>query len=141
MIEQKQIMPLLISACPSFREIWDNELDPEDKELVYICLSAFARHLLTLHRQGARDEFPVVAEMIEKLHIEGDKYVREAATIGLLEGIQNVWSNEDVDPEEFTSFLLPESKRWWRQLNDFWSGRIPFVGATIANNPPKPAGS
>jgi hypothetical protein len=54
--------------------------------------------------------------------------VREAATIGLLEGIQNVWSNNDVDPELFVVHLLPESAKWWLNLNDFWSGKARFIG-------------
>ena len=70
-------------------------------------------------------------EAIERLHLEGDEYVREAATIGALEGIQNVAGNDGIDPEEFVIYLRPESLRWWGQLNEFWEGRIPYVGATI----------
>jgi len=72
--------------------------------------------------------FPAVARVIERLHVEGDGYVREAATIGLLEGIQNAWSNNTVDPESFVPHLLPESLRRWRSLNDFWSGESTSVG-------------
>ena len=36
--------------------------------------------------------FPAVGRVIERLHVEGDGYVRETAAIGLLEGIQNAWS-------------------------------------------------
>ena len=110
-------MPLLLEACPSFRPVWEYDLDDDDRELAYICLGCFAGHLLELHRQGRRDEFGAVAEVVEKLHVDGDHYVREAATIGLLEGIQNVWGNCGVDPEEFRPFLLPESAKWWDQLN------------------------
>ena len=69
-----------------------------------------------------------MARVIEELHLDGDAYVREATTIGLLEGIQNVWSNANVDPELFAPYLLPESARWWRSLNDFWAGKSKFVG-------------
>jgi hypothetical protein len=69
-----------------------------------------------------------VARVIERLHVEGDPYVREAATIGLLEGIQNVWGNNGVDPELFFPFLLPESVRWWKSLNKFWNGESKHVG-------------
>jgi hypothetical protein len=91
-------------------------------------LGDFARHLLQLHRQQQTDVFPAVAQVIERLHVEGDHYVREAATIGLLEAIQNVWRNEGTDPELFVPHLLPESARWWQSLNDFWSGKSKFVG-------------
>ena len=65
------------------------------------------------------------------MHLDGDQYVKEAATIGMLEGIQNVALNSGVEPESFVAYLKPESAKWWRQLNDFWEAKIPYVGATI----------
>lgn len=62
------------------------------------------------------------------LHVEGDDYVREAATIGLLEGIQNDWGNHLVDPELFAIHLLPESRQYWDELNAFWRGGKRYVG-------------
>ena len=115
-------MPLLMEACPSYR------LPADDRELLYVMLGDFARHLLQLHRQHQTEVFPAVARVIERLHVEGDHYVREAAAIGLLEGIQNVWGNEGTDPELFVRHLLPVSAKWWQSLNDFWSGNSKFVG-------------
>ena len=66
--------------------------------------------------------------MIEHLHTNGDAEVRTAATIGLLEDIQNVWGNNDVDPEQFIIYLLPESRKWWDELNAFWHGERRYVG-------------
>ncbi len=62
-----------------------------------------------------------------------DDYVREAATIGLLEGIQNIASHteNEVDAKDFLQYLKPETAKWWHQLNDFWEGKIPYVGASI----------
>lgn len=86
-ITRDKVIPLLIEACPSYREAAQKS---EDAELLYVEASNFARHLLQLYQQGRTDEFPAVAQVIERLHIEGDKWVRELATIGLLEGVQNV---------------------------------------------------
>ena len=110
-------MPLLIEACPSYRPA------AKDEDLLYVALGHLARHLLELHRQSRTEEFSDVARVIERLHVEGDHYVREAATIGLLEGIQNLWANEGTDPELFVPHLLPVSAKWWQSLNDFWSGK------------------
>lgn len=96
--------------------------------LLYATTGSFAQHLLELHVQGRRNEFPAVAEAIERLHMEGDSSVREAATIGILEGIQNIWGNDGVDPELFGQLLLPESRRWWDELNAFWRGERRYVG-------------
>lgn len=120
-ISKDQVMLLLIEACPSFRSPSD------DQDLLYVTLGDFARHLLQLQQQGRTYEFPEIARVIERLHIEGDHDVRDAVTIGLLEGIQNVWSNDGTDPELFVRHLLPVSARWWQSLNDFWSGRSEFV--------------
>lgn len=122
MIVKDQIMPLLREACPSCRGPFD------DADLLYVELGNFARHLLKLHLEERSEEFEAVARVIERLHIEGDAYVREAATIGLLEAVQNAWANQGTDPEVFGQHLLPESRKWWQSLNDFWDGKIKFVG-------------
>ena len=121
-ISKDQVMTLLMEACPSYR------LPADDQELLYVTLGDFARHLSQLSQQGCTQGFPEVARVIERLHVEGDGYVREAATIGLLEGVQNVWANNGVDPELFFPYLHPVSAKWWRSLNDFWNGRSKFVG-------------
>lgn len=122
MISKDQVVPLLIEACPSYR------LPAGDGESLYVMLGDYAHHLLKLHRQNETEVFPAVAKVIERLHVEGDHYVREAATIGLLENLQNVWRNEGTNPDLFAGFLLPESAKWWRSLNDFWGGKNKFVG-------------
>ena len=131
MITKEQVMPLFLEACPSFIEKWkEHRAFYEGEDLLYVDLGEFARHLVELYKLNRTDEFPAVFEVIERLHLEGDAYVKEAATIGMLEGIQNVAGNSGVDPEEFSRYLKPESAKWWRQLNDFWDGKIPYVGSS-----------
>ena len=122
------MLPLLLEACPSFQAAWDEHRRQHGDELLYIALGCFADHLLELYRQHHTEVFPAVAEVVERLHIEGEHYVQEAATIGLLEGIQNGWSNQKVDPELFSHYLLPVSAKRWQSLNSFWSGKSKFVG-------------
>ena len=128
-------MPLLLIACPSFSRSWEEYLleayQGEEEQLLYIDLYEFACHLVELHKAHRIEEFPAAFRAIEDLHLEGNHFVKEAATIGLLEGIQNAAGHRGVDPEEFLQYLHVESLRWWRQLNDFWSGKISSVGATI----------
>src|SRR4051794_30838623 len=100
-------MPLLMEACPSYHP------PAEDHDLLYIALGDFAGHLRQLQQQSCTQDFPDIARVIERLHVEGDHYTREAATIGLLEGIQNVWGNQGVDPNLFAHHLLPVSALWW----------------------------
>ncbi|WP_197484622.1 hypothetical protein [Phormidesmis priestleyi] len=128
MIAKDQIMPLLLEACPSFTQKWaEYRAFYECKDLLYVELDTFVDHIVELLKTNRTDEFPAVFEIIERLHLEGDDYVREATTIGALEGIQNVARNSGTDTEEFIQYLRPESLKWWRQLNEFWTGKIPFV--------------
>jgi hypothetical protein len=124
MIEQHHVMPLLIEACPSYQSQWDVYIaQPEYEEgLLYVDLGNFAHHLVELIQQNDVAEFSSVFDVIERLHVEGDAFVREAATVGALESIQNVAGNCDVDAERFVPFLRPESAKWWIRLNNFWAG-------------------
>lgn len=137
MIRGDDVMPLLLEAVPSFSEQWSEiENDPIllDEEtgtrLHYIDVAWFAPHVVQLQRSGATGELTRLFEVIEMLHTDGDEYVQGLATIGYLEGIQIACSHTaDVRREEFESYLGPESRRWWRGLNAFWSGKIPGVQA------------
>jgi len=136
-IAKGEVMQLLLAACPSFREAWTAYVTSPDYEegLLYIDLGEYADHLVELASSGRTADFPAVFDVVERLHLEGDAYVREAATIGLCEGIQNVASNTGVDAALFVPYLKPETARWWAELNAFWDGKSPYVGAGI--NPKK----
>ena len=117
-------MPMLLVACPSFRVPWRVHAESPTYEagLLYIDFDEFARHLVRLLKAGEISEFKSVFDVVEALHTGGDDNVREAATIGLLEGIQNVAGNNNLDPESFSPYLGPETAKWWARLNEFWDG-------------------
>lgn len=120
-------MQPLVAACPSFQALWIQHLNEYGNDLLYIAAGEFARHLLALFLENRNDCFPDVGRAIELLHTDGSTWVREFATIGILESIQNVWMGNGVDPWFFLTYLGPESGRWWHSLNEFWSGRKPHV--------------
>jgi hypothetical protein len=122
-------MDVILEACPSFRDEW---IASDDKESLHVVMGDLARHLLALFLTNSESELFRVGAAIERLHLHGDDQVKELATIGLLESIQNNWSHTDVDPEAFVRYLPPESAKWWRSLERFWRGEIPFVGQDIA---------
>lgn len=130
-------MPMLLEAVPSFAEQWSQiEDDPifldeaTGARLHYVDVAWFAPHVIGLQRSGATGELTRLFEVIETLHTDGDDYVKELATIGYLEGIQTACSHAtDVRQEDFEPYLGPESRRWWRGLNAFWSGQLPRVQA------------
>lgn len=83
-------MPLLLEACPSISERWQGPEMYEGEHLLYVDVGDFAHHLVELMQAGNTRECSTVFDVVERLHLEGDAYVKELATVGLLEGIQNV---------------------------------------------------
>jgi hypothetical protein len=122
MITKDKMIPILIQAAPSFTEIWEsNKNDFED--LPYMHLNQFGRQIVQLVIDGYTEEFPKIFEAIERLHLEGDEYVKEAATMGVLEAIQNHALDRKIDPKIFEKYLLPKSRENWDRLINFWGGQ------------------
>lgn len=123
MITKNEVMPLLLEACPSFRErLEEHRTESCEDELLYIDLGVLANHIVSLYKRNEIQELPKVFHAVERLHLEGDEYVKEAATMGLLEGIQNHAEHQGLDPAAFAQYLKPETAKWWNKLNDFWNG-------------------
>jgi hypothetical protein len=125
MIAKDDMMGVLLDACPSFAPQWEafrDEWREEADDLpVYLVLGDFARHLIGMVERGETAGLPAVFAAVERLHVEGDHYVREAATVGLLEDLQNLNLHPNgTDPEQLRPFLGPVSARWWDKLYRFW---------------------
>lgn len=81
--------------------------------------------------------FEPVFAVIEYWHVRGDTYVADAASIGLLESIQNRLGGNDrahlsskgVRAADFELWLGPETKRWWDKLHRFWEGDLTALQA------------
>lgn len=91
--------------------------------LTYAMLGDLAHHLVEQHKINQIKEFKEIFLAIEKLQSNGDDFVKNAVAIGLFEGIQNISLNTGIDPKAFESYLGPESKKIWGELNDFWKGK------------------
>ena len=116
-------MAALVVACPSFEPEWQRFCDEwrDEEELpLYVSLGDFARHIIGMLSRGDTARFPAIFDTIEQLHVDGDDYVREAATIGILESLQNLNLHSTTEPEQFRPYLHTYSERWWDKLYDFW---------------------
>jgi len=124
MLAKDDMLPMLLDACPSFAPTWQEflaEWRGEDDLPLYVALGDLARHLIGLVERGETDELPKVFQVVERWHLEGDEYVREAATVGLLEGLQNLNLHEHgTAPAQFRAMLRPESLRRWDELAASW---------------------
>ena len=110
----------LLQADPTFQPSWEaflSDWGPESDALLYLALSSLAKHMGALLAAGEASSLDRAFEVVERWHVEGDAYVREAATIGLLESLQRVGSRSD-----FEKWMRPETMRWWRKLDAFWRG-------------------
>ncbi len=122
MIESDHVFPLLLSACPSFARDYASSVENCGVELAYSHAAAFSRHLLALRNGGDIEALEAAGAAIERLLSEGSEEVRELTIAGLLEGIQNGWSNKGTDPECFVRYLGPFGVRSWADLNAGWGG-------------------
>ena len=68
--------------------------------LLYVTVGEFAGQLIDLYEQARRSALAAVFDTVEDLHREGEEGVKEVATMGLLEGIQNVASDRRLDSED-----------------------------------------
>jgi hypothetical protein len=124
MIAKNDMMRVLLDACPSFAPQWQafqDEWRSEADDLpLYLVLADFARHLIGIVERGDTAGLAAVFKAVERLHVEGDHYVREAATVGLLEDLQNLNLHKNTtEPEQFRPYLGPVSERWWVKLYRF----------------------
>jgi hypothetical protein len=123
LITRDEMLPYLVAACPSFAPNWESfkkEWGEHPGPVLYLALADFARHLVGKLSAGDKKDLKNAFAAIERLHIEGDAWVREAATIGILESLQNGNLHTATEPEQFRPYLGRESARWWDKLYRFW---------------------
>jgi len=131
-ISKSEVMQLLLQACPSYQKQWDayvqDNYENGDEQLLYIDLADFATHFVDLYKKHELREFPAVFDVIELLHISGDDFVKEAASVGLLEDLQNRLLSNAINMNAFNQYLKQESLKWWNHLNDFWDSKTKYDG-------------
>jgi hypothetical protein len=128
MIKRSEMIPLLVQACPAFEAAWQEfrvEWANEPELPCYIAIGEFATHLSSVVANGNEEVLRHVFELIERLILEGDAYVREAAIVGVIEDLQNLNLHSGTKPEQYLPYLLPQTRRWWSKVEAFWSeGRL-----------------
>ncbi len=102
-----------------------------EAELLYLYLGDVAHHVADLIECNQLDELPALATALERLQVEGDRYVQEATIIGFLEGLQSVAGHRRVSTQALERAFGPETRRSWAGLTSFWSGQIPLAGSDL----------
>ena len=131
----------LLEADPGFAPAYAAFLDDYRDEAdlpEYLALADLARHLIARLERGDTAGFDAVFDVVERWHIDGDDYVREAASIGLLEDLQNEHLHRSTRPGDFVPWLSPESRKWWSFVERYWSeGAWPPEALMVDRQPPR----
>jgi len=118
----------ILEVSDGFKPIWKEFYEDwkDDGELpLYLILSDLARYISKLVSESEVDELKRLFKVIELWHIEGNEYVREAATIGILESLQNTNVVGIGTPQQIEPYLLNETRKWWNKLYEFWdNGKV-----------------
>jgi hypothetical protein len=129
-ITRESMFEPLLEADHSFAPIWRafvEEWEDERELPLYLALASVACHLIEQLKAGETDKFHAVFDVVERWHLQGDAYVREAASVGLIEDLQNTNLRKGTTPTDFEPWLRPESKRWWDKVDKFWSQGEPLT--------------
>lgn len=125
-INRERMFEPLLQADPTFDPSWraflaDYKDEPELP--LYLALSDLACHLIAQLDRGETARFDAVFDIVERWCLRGDHYVRVAATVGLLEDLQNgnLYERAQIRPSDFEPWLRPVSKRQWEKVYAFWS--------------------
>lgn len=122
-ITQSQMFTPLLQAYPAFTPQWEAFLEEwgEEKELpLYLLFGDLSRDIENLYQANHFATLKDIFAVIELWHVEGDAYVKEAATIGVLESLQNTNIITAFNPDQFVEFLGPVSKTFWFKVEGFW---------------------
>ncbi len=131
-LTKAQIIPELLLACPELQNAWDKHAadwadeDPNDYDGEipgeYNNASAIVHELIEFYGRGETASFPRFFTFIERLITGGDAEVQNIAVVGYLETLQTVASWKEHREEVFVPWLQPESRRWWKQIEQWWAG-------------------
>jgi hypothetical protein len=122
------MLPLLVDACPSFEPEWqrfktDYTDDPE--RFLYVALAPFTQCLSRALAAGDTKTLRRVFDLLERLIVDGDANVQEAAVVGIIKNLQNSTLHDQTTPDDYVPYLMPESQRWWGKVQTFWTnGRL-----------------
>ncbi len=124
MISKEQMFGPILSITPSFSKTWNEFVsewhDYPDGLPYYLALSELASHLIALFEAENNKEIQDIFVVVEEWLTTGDQYVKEAATFGLFEDLQNSNLHRNTCPKDFVQFLKPEALYWWNKVERFW---------------------
>jgi hypothetical protein len=116
-----QIFNEIVQACPSLSSEFGTL--PADERTDSRLMAELASHVVDQFEAGRIEEISAAFALAEHLIVTGPEAERHAATVGFLETVQNVASHREYGAQAFESFLGPESRKVWMEMNALWKGK------------------
>jgi hypothetical protein len=151
MITRHAMMEPMLAALPALEPKWqafvaewrDNPYNtpkshPDDLPN-YLFLGDLAAYLADCMQEGDEESVRKALAVCERWLVEGEHYVSEAATVGLLEDLQNYAQRRNIAFARIEALLGPEGQRWWHKVNAFWSKGELLVDETKLPEPERSA--
>jgi hypothetical protein len=114
----------LLSLCPDFAAVWDDECDlwtsDDGTFAVHGVFAVFSHYVAGRLTHGADPELRKVFEYVESKLMDDDSEVENAACTCFLENLMNRVP-ETIPPGHLVPFLGPKSRRFCRAW-DQWCG-------------------
>lgn len=137
MMTEVDIMPVVLEACPEFRQAWEEHLSGTLGHVgVYIDLGEFASFVVESFENKNIALVGRAFDAVEKLLTEGDHETDECVTLGFIESLQNRASGKPYGMDAFLPFLGPRSQQSWNDLVAFWNGSAPSTDTHSSGREP-----
>ncbi|UYV14977.1 hypothetical protein [Porphyrobacter sp. ULC335] len=129
MITRDDIMGLVRALDPRFEEVakvfleqWAEDPTAEIDGLPhYLYFAEIADIIGSDFAAGVEFKHRSTFQLIDRLIVEGEHYVSEAAVVGLLEDIQNALKRRRIPLHRAHALLPSESRYQWDDLVRFWT--------------------
>jgi|SRR5210317_1185368 hypothetical protein len=113
-ITPEAVADLVFEACPSYREAWPDFDAGKPTDTIYSVpiLIGLAGHVAALWRRRQFSEFPAIFDLVERLHVEGNKKVVDHVVFYFTELLYIELEKQGINPRFAERRLGPESAYW-----------------------------
>jgi len=113
-IRPEQIPDLVFQECPSFKEAWPSidlgKLSGQRHSIPI--LAGLAKHVARLWNDRRFEDFPVIFNLIERLHVEGNKKAVDHVVFYFTETLYIELRKLGINPRFAERRLGPKSAYW-----------------------------
>ena len=128
MIASEKVFEVITSTSTELKNYFDQYIYEtytrkanETDRLTIFDAGEIGRFVVRKFKAGETGDFEVFFKKVEMLLVEGDECVANLIIVGLLEGIQNICSHEELDYHHgFDHWLKPQTQKAWNDLIYFW---------------------